>query len=120
MKRVRIFSCIVCVCVALAFAVSAAAVSAGARTETPEKTAAGTNGGQTAVSAASTDMQETYLLRLEGSRVVLYLQGQEDRPLLETDISAANLREADRALLEQGIRVSSYDEILQLLEDFNS
>ncbi len=119
MKHVRMTAGIAGICAALAMAVSAAAVSAGER-DAQQVQAAGSELPQTAVSAAYAEQKETYILRLSGNSVAIYLQGHEDNPLLVTEISAGSLRESDRELLENGITVSSYDEILRLLEDFNS
>jgi hypothetical protein len=118
-KHVRMATGITCICMALAMAVSATAVSIG-EPNVSDEPQTGTNVGQPAVSTAFSEDTKTYVLRLSGDSVAIYLQGQEDSPLLVTDIRVQNLRESDRALLENGITVSSYDEILQLLEDLNS
>ena len=119
MKHVRMIAGVACIGIALVMAISATAVSMW---EPGGLDGQQTNSGtlQPATSTAYADSGETYILRLSGDSVAIYLQGQEESPLLVTDIQANHLRESDRALLENGITVSSYDEILQLLEDLNS
>ncbi|MBQ3404828.1 MAG: hypothetical protein IJG63_05385 [Oscillospiraceae bacterium] len=41
-------------------------------------------------------------------------------PVLHTGVSADELRDSDRLSLERGISAAGYEEILALLEDFNS
>ena len=58
-----------------------------------------------------------YILReVEGS-VAVFSGGALWR---KTDISAELLRERDRQALQEGIRVESLEELLKLIEDFNS
>ncbi|MGE4484113.1 MAG: BofC C-terminal domain-containing protein [Oscillospiraceae bacterium] len=79
---------------------------------------------QTAETAEVADIvtpsSEGYVLRsYEGNVAVFYGEFQAV-PAIETNISVEDLRSADRELLESGIRVSSYEDVVRLLEDFNS
>ncbi len=71
------------------------------------------------VSALTEDAELSgYVLRLEGGELGVYDTG--GRMVLSTGISAPELRQSDRKILEKGISAGSYEEILALLEDFNS
>lgn len=61
-----------------------------------------------------------YCLRAVDGRLALYRDGSEIAPLAETGINIEQLRAVDRKKLEEGIWVRTYEEVLQLLEDFNS
>ncbi len=50
-------------------------------------------------------------------RIGVYYMGEL---LYCTDISVYSLREADRTLLQEGVRAETYGEVLSLLEDFGS
>ena len=58
-----------------------------------------------------------YTLRLENGEIVISSEGCED---IKTGITGQWLREADREILKAGITVDSYEEIIKLLEDYNS
>lgn len=57
-----------------------------------------------------------YFLRLEDNEIIIYKDGEST----DTGISVPELREKDRHLLEQGVHVDSYENVLKLIEDFNS
>ncbi|MBQ8830690.1 MAG: hypothetical protein IJ017_03735 [Oscillospiraceae bacterium] len=57
-----------------------------------------------------------YMLRLENDEIVIYKDGKST----DTGIAVPDLRQQDRALLESGISVDSYEDVLKLIEDFNS
>lgn len=65
------------------------------------------------------DAQSFVLGIYEGNIAVFYGEFQQV-PAIETDIDVLTLRAVDRELLSQGIKVSTYEEVLQLLEDFGS
>jgi hypothetical protein len=61
-----------------------------------------------------------YILRDCDGYIGVYTPGKLRTPQDVTDIEVSRLRESDRKLLEEGIPVSSRDELLTLLEDFGS
>lgn len=59
----------------------------------------------------------SYILReYEGNLCVFY----KDIPAIFTEISVESLRGVDRAMIENGIEVSTKEEVWKLLEDFGS
>lgn len=56
-------------------------------------------------------------LRSEGGVVAVYSGGEK---VAETEISLSGLRDADRALVEGGVAVEDYEELVRLIEDLNS
>ena len=61
-----------------------------------------------------------YVLRREGEYLAVYPgKRSREKPVL-TGIELQDLRRADRAMIEQGLPVSSRLELLQLLEDLGS
>ena len=58
-----------------------------------------------------------YTLYVENGIIIIKGAGGQ---IIETGISTDRLRSYDRELLSEGIAVSTYDEVLMLLEDFNS
>ena len=107
MKKRTVF-----MCAALAFTVflSMYAAFGGGGTET--------FGDLTEAAASYPENKDTedYVIKEEDGSVVI----EYGREKLETSISTSGLREYDRELLKNGITVFSYDEVLMLLEDFNS
>ena len=60
-----------------------------------------------------------YILKEQDGYVAVF--SSNNRQLLEmTAIPVSSLRQADRALLEDGITADSHEALLLLLEDFNS
>jgi len=59
-----------------------------------------------------------FLITIADGRIVVFSESFGDIPLIETEILASSLRDADREELENGMTFSSYDEVLRLLEDF--
>lgn len=60
-----------------------------------------------------------YLVKEHNGVVAVFFDG-DTKPMIETDISISGLRQNDRELIEQGIALQSYNEVLGLLEDFGS
>lgn len=46
--------------------------------------------------------------------------GDSEKPLYVTDIETGSMRQGDRDMFDKGIVLESYDEVLRMLEDFNS
>lgn len=70
-----------------------------------------------ASAAEITDTNENrYFLKLEDGKLSVYHNSET----IIADISVPELRAKDRILLEEGLWVNSYEDILKLIEDFNS
>ena len=70
-------------------------------------------------SAAGENVQGRYIVKAYDGRVCVYVDNDTTRPALETDIPVSGLRAYDRKLLNEGIVVSNYSNVIKLLEDFN-
>ena len=76
--------------------------------------------GKSAGRLASAEIPESegaYTLRSYGNSVAVFSYG-EDAPIMQTDICVSAMRASDREMIQKGITVGSYDELLGLLEDF--
>ena len=69
--------------------------------------------------AGREDSAEFFLRPCDGF-VAVYDGRREKTPVSVTDIELANLRGADRALVQKGIPVENRRELLRLLEDLGS
>lgn len=58
-----------------------------------------------------------YILTQSGEEIGIFRDGEL---ILRTDVRVDGLRETDRALVKNGIRSDSYEEILSLLEDLGA
>ncbi|MCL2407994.1 MAG: hypothetical protein FWC96_00045 [Oscillospiraceae bacterium] len=75
--------------------------------------------GAEAPPSASAAMEQgggKYLVRAYNGKIAYFTGGE----VVETDIDVSGLRAYDRQLLENGIAAYTYEEVLQLLEDFSS
>ena len=61
-----------------------------------------------------------YLLGEADGNVAVYARDDPKTPVTVTEIELATLRESDRALIADGLPVSSREELAQLLEDLGS
>ena len=61
-----------------------------------------------------------YTIRAYNGHVALFMDSFAPFPAFETDIDVNMLRAYDRQLLEDGIEVDTYEEVLRLFEDFGS
>jgi len=57
-------------------------------------------------------------LKAYNGKLAVFLGSTDGAPAAETGIDVDSLRVYDQQLVEQGIQVGSYDELLRLLEDF--
>ena len=64
--------------------------------------------------------EAVYCLKICDGYVAVYDAKRVRSPLSMTGIESADLRKADRAMLEKGIPVDSDTELLELLEDLGS
>ncbi len=64
--------------------------------------------------------KNNYLLKITDGIVVVYEYDNENKPIFVTDIYAGTLRNYDRELLSEGIRVTGERELQSILEDFSS
>jgi len=71
-------------------------------------------------SASENTVHTGYLISAKDGAVTVSENGENEISELGSDIDAASLRAADRELLEQGIYVENYEELLMLMEDFSS
>lgn len=71
------------------------------------------------LSTKAISSQPDYLVKEHNGVVAVFFDG-DTKPMIETDISISGLRQNDRELIEQGIALESYNEVLGLLEDFDS
>ena len=69
---------------------------------------------------ASESQQGRYILRAYNGKIALFTDNFAETPAVETDIAVSMLRAYDRRLLEIGIEVNTYEDVLRLLEDFGS
>jgi len=68
------------------------------------------------VSETAVQYGSKYLVRTYNGKIAFFTDGA----VVETDIDVSSLRAYDRQLLENGIEAYTYEEVLQLLEDFSS
>lgn len=61
-----------------------------------------------------------YVLRAADGNVAVFDTDDPDRPVTVTEIELASLREADRAMIADGLPVESPEELARLLEDLGS
>ena len=101
----------------LCLALAAALVSGGFALARP-RTAAQTLPREGESLQAESLAEETgYILREVGGAVAIFSGGEY---LGKTDITPPLLRSLDRSALQKGIRVDSLEELLKLIEDFDS
>lgn len=74
---------------------------------------------ESGVSAESTPQKPRYLLSGYQGKLAVYMIGKKE-PELVFDRYLHYLPDVDRMRLEQGIEVSDYAELLQLIEDYTS
>lgn len=99
--------------------VTQAAVTAGT-TVSAGAAADAVSAGADAISETDKTPEGGYILRVYEGNVAVFYGDFQTVPAIETNISAEDLRSADRKLLESGIRVPAYEDVVKLLEDFNS
>lgn len=64
--------------------------------------------------------QEGYRVGVSNGHVAIFEVGRTSEPMVETNIDVAGLRSVDRQMLDSGIIVVTYEDVLKLLEDFGS
>lgn len=62
----------------------------------------------------------SYQIREFDGRIAVFYDGFTDTPAIETTIEVEGLRAYDKQLLENGIEVAKYEDVLRLLEDFGA
>ena len=88
-------------------------LSAGATSE--DETAGGY-----AFTAYAPEDTAIYILRTFNGNIAIFYGEFQNEPAIETEIKVEKLRAVDRALLDAGIEVEKYEDVLKLLEDFGS
>lgn len=66
------------------------------------------------------EVKYSYVLRLHNGNVAVFYGEDQKQPIFETEIAMSGLRQTDAEKLKKGITADSYEEVLRLLEDFNS
>ena len=61
--------------------------------------------------------ENKFIIRAHNGRIALFSDSFASAPAVETDIDISLLRAYDRELLENGIEVDTYEDVLRLLED---
>ena len=69
---------------------------------------------------ANAERASGYVLGEAGGSVAVYAGDNLKTPLRVTDIEVASLREADQALIAEGVPVGSREELLRILEDLGN
>ena len=65
-------------------------------------------------------LAETYVMLEKDGMVGVFLETDTKNPVYMTDIVVLSLPEADREMLQEGIRVSGEEAVRELVEDFGS
>lgn len=63
--------------------------------------------------------EDYYIVKPYRDRIAVF-KGTDPTPVVETEVQISGLRRTDAAQISRGIRLDSYEEVLYLLEDFNS
>lgn len=69
---------------------------------------------------AEAQAETYYWLRVYNGHIAVFYDEAAAAPAVETTIEAESLRSVDREELDRGIRCTSYEDVLRLLEDFGS
>lgn len=72
------------------------------------------------VSTAEHHAAGGFVIREHGGRIAVFDVNAPEVPLTVTNINVASLRDSDRWLLSDGIRLSDETQVAQLLEDLGS
>lgn len=72
------------------------------------------------VIAGEQESRPKYIVRAHNGHIAAFYGDITDSPAIETTIELDSLRAVDREKLLAGIAVTSYDDVLKLLEDFSS
>ena len=64
--------------------------------------------------------ERMFIIRAHNGKIALFSDSFAAAPAIETDIDVSLLRAYDRELLENGIEVNTYEDVLRLLEDLES
>lgn len=78
------------------------------------------SGAVLAQSPSELDGEGRYVLRDFDGYVAVFIENQPDSPMTVTDIQVKTLREADRQLLEMGLKVATHERLMMTLEDLCS
>ena len=76
------------------------------------------NAGFSNTAVVSPAASEWITLKACNGKLAVFLGTPDAAPAAETGIDVAGLRAYDQRLVEKGITVGSYEELLRLLEDF--
>lgn len=124
MKRGKIAAAAICaaLCMSLICMTKTVAKSfteSGEKASYSQEKSSSYMGGGKAEEIAYSD-KDVYTVGIFGDHVSVFYGKFQEEPAIETEINVGKLREIDRKMLETGITVEDYGEVLKLLEDFNS
>jgi hypothetical protein len=77
-------------------------------------------GGISALFTKANSLQPSFIIREYNGTVCVFHSKYSEIPAIVTEISLDKLGESDKALLSDGIRASTREEVLMYLEDFSS
>ena len=109
---------VVCGLVALTF-VCVLALSPQNSVQAPVNSAPTASSGKASSQIPSSVPEANAIIKSEGNSLCVYCEG-EDAPIKTVELDVSALPPVDQELLEKGIRVSSKEDLNQLLEDLCS
>ena len=59
-----------------------------------------------------------FVVKIHNGKIAVFTEDFQTEPAVITELETALLRNVDRELLEQGVALSTYEEVLHLIEDF--
>ena len=104
----------------LAVFVSGALLMLLALTVVPGNTAAEAEAAPVLAASEAETEDWYYWLRAYNGHIAVFFGDESEFPSIETTIEIDTLRDVDREKLEAGISAQTYEQVLQLLEDFGS
>lgn len=66
------------------------------------------------------DGGDRYVVRAYNGEICVFYADRPDVPAVYTGIALSSLRDSDRELVEKGIKLDTYEELVGILEDFGS
>lgn len=116
MKKGWRIACAYIMVYALSFGLTAAVMGTGREEAEPQLSS---NASPVISEAAYTSSEPTYVIKGYNGVVAVFISGN-DAPVIQTDILVSSLRNGDQTLMQKGIAINTYTEVLCLLEDLGS
>lgn len=95
-------------------------VRGGGGKAAPSTAAAQENGSFSAIAAGAGEDGQRYVVRAYQGEICVFYADKPDVPAVYTGIALSTLRQSDRELVEKGIKLDTYEELVGILEDFSS